>query len=206
MLVLDRALSPKEQVLAIAADARVRKHAPDLEPAQIATWRETPVLTRDGGRPWVLLPFDKDPLRNRAGGYPLPEQVSKDLQRIARTGVAFHRLAVAHELAETPQATRLLTGAGPAGVEIKERQAARLIGKVPPTPELDRRAKSLDATVLRVLTLAGEGLAMAGSAALAPLTGVDPILFGVVGLEGNPTPGNAALYYPLVAWVWPVAS
>ena len=206
MLVLDRALSPKEQALALAADVRVRKHAPDLRPARIATWRETPVLTRDGGRPWVLLPFNKDPLRNRAGGYALPEQVAKDLQRIADTGVAFDRLAVAHELAETPQAARLLAAAGPRGVEITERQAARLIGKVPPTPELQRRAKALDATVLRALTLAGRGLATAGAAALAPLAGVDPILFGVVGVDGEPTPGHAALYYPLVAWVWPVAA
>lgn len=198
MLKLATRLDEAEQAAAVKVDAGVRKLAPKLRPAHIATWREAPVLSRDRGGPWVLVPLELDPLRTPGGGYPLPGEVSKELASIAATGVDFHRLAVAHEVSESSTVQRLLAKAGPAGVVITARQAASVIGKVPAPPELRSKVAGFDDKIRGLVSGAAQGLA---SAAALPFM-LDPIIFGVLGVSGPPRDGRPALYYPLAAWEW----
>lgn len=205
LLTIDGPLTVKQQHAAIHADSVVRKCAPHLANASLAPWSETPRLVQDRKGRWVILPIDIDPYRTKAGGYPFPSEVAKELSALAKTGVAFDRLAVAHELAPGEQSAKLLaeTGASCAAISVKD--ARELIGKLPAPAALKERASGFDNGVRRSLAALTKGAAIAGAAALAPVAlmgDLDPIVFGVVGLEGSPRPGEPALFYALAAWEW----
>lgn len=205
LLKIDSPLTAKQQHAAIHADRAVRKFAPHLANASLASWSEVPRLVQDRKGSWAILPMEIDPYRTKTGGYPFPAEVAKELSSLAKTGVVFDRLAVAHELAPSERSAKLLAKARSGSVEISVKEAHDLVGKLPAPAALKERVFGFDAGVRRSLAALTKGAAIAGAAALAPVAMVgdlDPIVFGVVGLEGSPRAGEPALFYPLAAWEW----
>lgn len=202
MQVLDKPLTNAEQTLALRRDAALRRSAPDLEPATIASWNDHPVLFRDRTQPWILLPIELDPLTTKGGGYPFPRDVATELARVAKSGATFDRICVAHELGATSGADQLLATSTSGQMVLTPKDARHLIGTtVPATPALAEKGKGLDR---RLSGLVAGSISAAASAAeaIGSMVPLDPIVFGVVGVEDPPREGLPALYYPLAAWTW----
>ena len=79
---------------ATARDAALRKRVPDLPDHQVAPWTPEPLLVIDRGAPWIVMPYDKDPLRTPDGGYPFPRDVKHRLEGLAASGAEFDRMWV----------------------------------------------------------------------------------------------------------------
>src|SRR5262245_42564356 len=79
-------------------NAALRKRAPELHGARVAPWHDSPLLVVEKDLPWIVVPFEQDPLRTRDGGYPFPKDVKRALTTLTQRGVDFDNLAVAHEL------------------------------------------------------------------------------------------------------------
>ncbi|MDQ6523994.1 hypothetical protein RB608_10300 [Nocardioides sp. LHD-245] len=219
---------------AVARDAALRKREPKLPPCTIAPWQPEPLLVMDKGSPWILLPYDKDPLRTRDGGYPFPREVKRTLAAIAHKGVDFDSLAVAHELDPKGPVAPLLGKIPPEGVRCDEAAARELIGKTPAAEGHKRMAATLNRAgdaaaeygpaALLGLALAPVAIVAAPIALLAAAaSGIDPIVFGVLHVEpkaksrptgatrvagrrvGQPAGGEPVTGQPLSLW-YPLAA
>ncbi len=152
-------------------------------------WSEQPVLVIDRGAPWLYGPVERDPLMTARGHTVLPRREITRLRTLAKNGVSFQRLAIAHELdADGP--VRDLWSALQHGPRTCTDALARvLVGPQPAHPAVRRAARMLDAVV--------------SGAAVGRVveTILDPILFGVVGTP-DLTHGRPALFYPVAVWRW----
>ncbi len=183
---------PEEMDLELARlDAELVGRWRDLPRPIVGRWSEVPVLTLDRGKPWLVGPAERDPLRNPDGRAVLPRRQRTRLRQIHATGVRFDRLAVAHELDPSGPVRPLLPLLQHGPRPCSEGVARRMVGRTPPHPGVDRVVRGLDAA------LAGAG-STAGRALEAVL---DPIVFGVVA-PGTPRPGEPCLWYPLLVWRW----
>lgn len=182
--------------LAASRDATLRARAPWLREFHVAPWNTEPLLVMDKGVPWIVMPYEKDPLRTSEGGYPFPTQVKSELQALARTGVDFDSLAVAHELDPTGPVAPLLPKIPPAGLVCDETAAKTLVGAVPGTEVSKRLASTLNRAgdavaesapkLLLGLALAPVAIVAAPLALLgAAVAGVDPIVFGVLHVDAS---------------------
>jgi hypothetical protein len=200
-------INERERAQVVRIDNELRDRVPALRAPFVAPWEEQQRLVVDRGQPWLFGPLEVDPYRRRDGGYPMPAPVDATLRSIAAAGAAFHRIAIAHELASERVGVTYLEELPAGGVLVPAAEARRMLGPAPAAEESVASARRLDEALRRTgraVRRVGEGVATvaAGTAAvvLAPLA--DPIVFGVVGLHGLPLPGQPALHYPLAAWLW----
>ncbi|WP_286928874.1 MULTISPECIES: hypothetical protein [Aeromicrobium] len=218
--------------LAVSRDAALRRRAPELPDYRVAPWSPEPLLVLDKQSPWIVMPYDKDPLRARDGGYPFPRDVKRRLQDFATRGVDFDSLAIAHELDPKGAVAPLLEKIPPTGLVCDASTTATLVGETPATGASKRMATTLNRAgdaiaesgpkVLLGLALAPVAIVAAPLAlAAAAVEGIDPIVFGVLHVDpagslgtarptrlqarragACPSSPQASLWYPLAAWKW----
>ena len=162
------------------------------EPLPLA-WTETPLVSIDrSGVPWVIGPAEHDPLQSARGRTVVPHKQRAQLKRIAKLGVPFQRLAIAHELDPQGPVRQLLPALRTQPQLCTQEVARALVGDVPAHPGVTREVTVLDAAVSGATSAVGIN---------AMVSVLDPIIFGVIA----PTPprhGSLCLWYPLVAWRW----
>ena len=189
--------SPSSKLLAdpelAELSVQINQMWPSLpEPLPLA-WTETPLVSIDrSGVPWVIGPAEHDPLQSTRGRTVIPHKQRAKLKRIAKLGVPFQRLAIAHELDPQGPVRQLLPALRAAPQPCTNELARVLAGDVPAHPGVTRAVIVLDAAV-------SGATAAVGINAVASV--LDPIIFGVIA----PTPprhGQLCLWYPLVAWRW----
>lgn len=205
---------PDKKWAASAADrdSALRKRAPGLQPAHVATWHGAPLLVQDKVQPWMVLPYDQDPLRTKDGGYPFPKLVKRELETLIRRGVDFDTLAIAHELDPKGAVAPLLGRIPGAGLLCDAESTKALIGPAPATQATKRVAgtlnragdvmadvgpKALLALAIAPLVVAAAPLALLAAAGSA----IDPIVFGVLHVDHD-AQRQVSLWYPLAAWKW----
>ena len=162
------------------------------EPLPLA-WTETSLVSIDrSGVPWVIGPVEHDPLPSARGRTVIPGKQRAQLKRIAKLGVPFQRLAIAHELDPQGPVRQLLPALRTQPQLCTQEVARALVGDVPAHPGVTRAVTVLDAAVSGATSAVGIN---------AMVSVLDPIIFGVIA----PTPprhGSLCLWYPLVAWRW----
>ena len=162
------------------------------EPLPLA-WTETPLVSIDrSGVPWVIGPAEHDPLQSARGRTVVPHKQRAQLKRIAKLGVPFQRLAIAHELDPQGPVRQLLPSLRTQPQTCTNEEACVLVGKVPAHPGVTRAVMVLDAAVNGATSAVGIN---------AVVSVLDPIIFGVIA----PTPPQhrqLCLWYPLAAWRW----
>jgi hypothetical protein len=156
-------------------------------------WTETPLVSIDrSGVPWVIGPAECDPVRSARGRTVIPRKQRAELKRIAKLGVPFQRLAIAHELDPQGPVRQLLPALRTQPQPCTSELARVLAGEVPAHPGVTRAVMVLDAAVSAATSAVGLN---------AVVSILDPIIFGVIA----PTPprhGQLCLWYPLIAWRW----
>ena len=162
------------------------------EPLPLA-WTETPLVSIDrSGIPWIIAPAEHDPLRTAGGRTVIPHKQRAQLKRIAKLGVPFQCLAIAHELDPKGPVRQLLPALRTQPQPCTNELARALVGEVPAHPGVTRAVTVLDAAVNGATSAVGIN---------AVISALDPIIFGVIA----PTPprhSQLCLWYPLVAWRW----
>jgi hypothetical protein len=192
---------PDKQWTEIAAsrDAALRKRVPGLPAYEVAPWNPEPLLVMDKGLPWIVMPYDKDPLRNRDGGYPFPRQVKCSLQNLVTEGIDFDTLAIAHELDPKGPVAPLIGKIPPTGLLCDAATTNTLVSETPATEVSKRMANTLNragdavaesaSKVLLGLALAPVAVVVAPFALLAAaVSEIDPIVFGI--LHVDPSAGQ----------------
>jgi hypothetical protein len=155
-------------------------------------WAETPLVSIDrSGVPWIIGPAD-DPLRSTHGRIVIPHKQRAQLKRIAKLGIPFDRIAIAHELDPQGPVRQLLPALRTQPQPCTKELARALVGKVPAHPGVTRAVTVLDAAVNGATSAVGIN---------AVVSVLDPIIFGVIA-EAPPRDGQLCLWYPLVAWRW----
>lgn len=208
MLTLAKPLAAKHAALAAEIDKTMRAKLPALPNPLVASWEEQPRLVLDRGMPWMVTPLENDPYRTGGGGYPFPAQVSAQLERISAGGARFHRIAIAHELDPNGPVAEMIKQIPPAGLVITAKTATECLGKTPAPHKTQHLASTMDKaanTLIRAAKFSATAALAAPVAAaglLAGGAGLDPIVFGVIGIDGQPRNGQPAIYYPLAAWTW----
>jgi hypothetical protein len=166
---------------------------PSLPEPILLQWTETPLVSIDrSGVPWIIGPAEHDPQRSVRGRTVIPHKQRAKLKRIAKLGVPFQRLAIAHEL-DPEGPVRQLLPALRTQPQPRTNEAARLlVGEVPAHPGVTRAVMVLDAAVNGATSAVGIN---------AVVSVLDPIIFGVIA-PAPPRDGQLCLWYPLVAWRW----
>jgi hypothetical protein len=166
---------------------------PSLPEPRLLEWTETPLVALDrSDTPWVIGPAEHDPLQSTRGRTVIPHKQRAQLKRIAKLGVPFQRLAIAHELDPQGRVRQLLPALRTQPQPCTNELARALVGDVPAHPGVTRAVTVLDAAVNGATSAVGIN---------AVVSVLDPIIFGVIA----PTPprhGHLCLWYPLVAWRW----
>jgi hypothetical protein len=169
---------------------QINERWPSLPEPLPLVWTETPLVSIDrSGVPWVIGPAERDPLRTARGRTVIPHKQRAQLKRIAKLGVPFQRLAIAHELDPEGQ---LLPALRTQPQPCTNEAARALVGEVPAHPGVTRAVMVLDAAVSGATSAVGIN---------AVVSALDPIIFGVIA----PTPPQhrqLCLWYPLAAWRW----
>jgi hypothetical protein len=156
-------------------------------------WTETPLVSIDrSGVTWVIGPAEHDPLRSAAGRTVIPRKQRTKLKRIAKLGIPFQRLAIAHELDPEGPVRHLLPALRTQPQPCTNEFARALVGEVPAHPGVTRAVMVLDAAVSGATSAVGIN---------AVVSALDPIIFGVIARR-PPRHGQLCLWYPLVAWRW----
>jgi hypothetical protein len=139
----------------------------------------------------------------------IPKQQARALIQLSKSSISFPEVYIAHELAEGTAADPS-TPVG-AMAPVSRSIAEELVGAVPPPravvelgERLSLRARQVFAGMKVAAGVAGAVVAapfVLGSAALAGLATLDPILFGVVPAVTS-DPGQPAAWYVLARWDW----
>jgi hypothetical protein len=171
--------------------AHIQHRWPSLPTPLIGQWSETPVVALErSGTPWIYGPIERDPLQGARGRTVLPRRQRSQLKQIAKLGIPFQRLAIAHELDRDGPVKQALPALRQGPHTCTDEVARRLVGDIPTHPGVARGIKVLDAAV------------RTSAAPVNALTAVlDPIIFGVIAAK-TPHHGQPCLWYPLVAWRW----
>jgi len=166
---------------------------PSLPEPLLLEWTETPLVSTDSsGVPWVIAPAEHDPLRSARGRTVIPHKQRAQLKRIAKLGVPFQRLAIAHELDPQGPVRQLLPALRTQPQPCTNEVARALVGEVPAHPGVTRAVMVLDAAVSGATSAVGIN---------AVVSILDPIIFGVIA-PIPPRHGQQCLWYPLAAWRW----
>lgn len=149
---------------------------------------------------WVLLRMEDDPLY-RAGDFPIPRAVHRNLRRLRSGGVEMDDVLVAHEVPRSTVAG-LLPAAGERALVLDHRELHALIdhpGPAGSTRRTTERAGRIAGAVGRAVRVAGAGAAVVAAAPLALLAGLDPILFGTLRSSADP---ELTHVFELARWDW----
>ena len=190
--VRSRPNAPERKARAELADFDAYIHWvwPALPAPMTLEWSDSLVVALDQGIPWIYGPVERDPLRDPGKGSVLTNRVRRRLKKIARLGVPFQRLAIAHELDRDGPVRDLLPELQEGPRTCTDEVARLLVGEVPAHPGVAQVVRAMDAAVV---------------AACAPASLVsrvlDPIVFGVIAPQ-TPQHGELCLWYPLAAWRW----
>jgi hypothetical protein len=164
-------------------------------PVLRATWHDDPVITLDGGLPYLVAPAGRDPHRGPDGSHLIPAPQLARLRELGNTGLRFEQIAIVHELDPDGPVSPLLPALRRGPVTCSDEVARVVAGPVPEHPGVLRAVRGLD-------RIAG-GFSAIGSAVRAGADALlDPIVFGVVGEGARLHDGGPALWHPLVAWRW----
>jgi hypothetical protein len=120
----------------------------------------------------------------------LPRAQRRRLAAVARLGVGFQHVAIAHQLHPAGPVARLLPELLDGPRTCTDDVARAVAGSVPPHPFAARTLGALDRLVRR------DGWLAAAADVL-----LDPLVFGVLG-PTTPVHGQPCLWYPLAAWRW----
>ena len=178
--------------------AEIAAAGPELRP-KLAPWIDRPLVALQHGRPWLIAPAERDPLRTLDGRHVIPTRPLAELRRLSATGVQFDQIAIAHELNQQGQVRDLIPLLLDGPRICTDEVARQLVGPVPPHPRVAQVAGVMDRCAGAIVRVASAGSAAAGR--ISALVH-DPIIFGVVGCPGARAAGEAALWYPLTAWEW----
>ena len=172
---------------------QVEMRWPDLPPPLVLEWTERPLLAVDrSGIPWVISPAERDPLRDSRERTVVPRRQRARLKRIAKLGVPFQRLAIAHELDTDGPAKDLLPALTEGPRPCTDEVARALVGSVPAHRGTSRAIRALESPIWAATSTAPIKLLS---------TVLDPIIFGIIAPTA-PRHGEPCLWYPLVAWRW----
>jgi hypothetical protein len=139
----------------------------------------------------------------------VPSQPLAALRRLHAAGVDFPLLYALHEgpIGSLPLKT---DRGGPQVVNLEGARSA--IGMAPPSTAQLASTRRLATASDHTLTVLRGFIAMLGAAALAPvavgglmigaLTGLDPVLFGVIPASNRPIEGTPGVWYALAQWTW----
>ncbi len=164
-------------------------------PVLRATWYDEPVITLDGGLPYLVAPAARDPQRGPDGRHLIPGPQLARLRELGNTGLRFEQIAILHELDPNGPVSPLLPVLQRGPVTCSDEVARVVVGPVPEHPGVLRAVRGLDRVVA--------GFSAVGSALRAGTDVLlDPIVFGVVGEGSRLRDGAPALWHPLVAWRW----
>jgi hypothetical protein len=200
MLKLTKPLQEKDAAAALSIDRQMRGKLPKLPNPIVASWDERHRLVIDRGEPWIVGPLEIDPYLTKTGGYPFPKDVGAQLERISMAGARFHRIVIAHEVDRTGPVVAVLPKVPRAGLAISAKDAKVYLGRTPSPEKPKDMAASFDKAIRKVVRAGAAGAAVVGAMLTAPM--LDPIVFGVVGVHGQPRNGEPAICYPLAAWRW----
>src|SRR5215218_987367 len=171
----------------------VHQKWPSLHAPIVLRWSESPTAALDSsGTAWIYGPVERDPLRGSHERSVVPRKQRTQLKRIAKLGVPFQRLAIAHELDPEGPVRQLLPALRTQQQPCTNELARALVGEVPAHPGVTRAVTVLDAAVNGATSAVGIN---------AVVSVLDPIIFGVIA----PTPPQhrqLCLWYPLAAWRW----
>jgi hypothetical protein len=167
---------------------------PSLTKPRLLDWTEASLVSVDrSGVPWIIGPVEHDPLRSTRGRTVIPHRQRAQLKRIAKLGVPFQRLAIAHELDPEGPLRHLLPELNQGPRTCTDADARTLVGDVPPHPGVVRAVQALDVMVCGATTVVParvwERL-------------LDPVIFGIIAPTPPPRHGQLCLWYPLAAWRW----
>ena len=202
MLTTRNPLSPDLWERALERDRTLRTRVPQVRKPVLADWQDGHRLVVDKGVPWVFGPLEIDPLLDRRGGMPLPDDVTAQLTQLSEAGAAFDRIVVAHELDPDGPASRHADDVPAWGLPISSVDARRYVTRPRASERSLDSAGALDDRLRRAGRLSRRIAETAAIVAVAPLGVLDPIVFGVNGVVGQPRDGEPAIFYPLVAWRW----
>jgi hypothetical protein len=189
--------SPSPKLLAdpelAELSVQINQMWPSLPEPLLLAWTETPLVSIDrSGLPWVIGPAEHDPLRTSGGRTFIPHKQRAQLKRVAKLGVPFQRLAIAHELDPQGPVRQLLPALPTEPQPCTQELARTLVGEVPAHPGVTRAVMVLDSAVSGATSAVGIN---------AVVSVLDPIIFGVIA-PTSPRHGHLCLWYPLVAWRW----
>ena len=144
---------------------------------------------------WMLSPLKCDSLAGPGGRYVLPPSAVADLRRIVDAGIEFHTMVVGHEIDLNGPARQLLPQLrdGPRSCPLDLARA--LVGPVPADPRAARLARSMGRAITAV---ARPVTALARETARR----LDPVIFGLIGTDGQLEPGAPALWVACTKWEW----
>jgi hypothetical protein len=171
-----------------------------------------PIAFRSNGAPWLLVPYEQDPVGAQFGGYvPLPRETRDELGVLANAGVDPDVVWVLHEMPAdwTPEQPAIVDVPVPPDIARREERALRIldrfgqaiglglaatvVGELRRTwPLLDRMASRINRVASRVQA------AQADPPRLE--RGADNLILGGVRDPQNP---EGILCYVLVRWTWP---
>lgn len=128
------------------------------------------------GRDWVLMNLADDPLFRDSDGFPMPRRVFNQVGRIAKSGIEFDGLYIAHEVA-----LHAVSEYAPVTVDALT---------PPPSPQVVKLSERLGLAGKVLWGMAAVPLAISGAlttaaAAAASAVARDPILLGVVVASGR---------------------
>lgn len=150
------------------------------------------------GREWRFMPIDEDPLYNRPEGFPFPDEILRELERMERAFIDVDTFYVAHEVELLPEGRA-------------EPTTLALLQPPPPMRVVEQSSQmgNLAQQVQRVASLpflgalAGLTAMVAVPAGLASLALLDPILFAVVAEPDQPFgPGTVGAWFYVGHWVY----
>ncbi|TCO13874.1 hypothetical protein EV652_12534 [Kribbella steppae] len=171
-----------------------RDDVPQL-PVLRAVWHDDPLIVLDGTVPYLVTPAARDPHRGADGRHLVPTAQLAQLRRLVDAGLQFDEIAIAHELDPDGPVSTLLPVLRSGPMTCSDEVARTVVGPVPEHPGV--------AKVVRALDRVAGGFSAAGSLVRAGAEAVlDPIVFGVIGLDPALRDGTPALWYPLAAWRW----
>jgi len=149
-------------------------------------------------REWRFMPIDEDPLYNRPEGFPFPDEILRELERMERAFIDVDTFYVAHEVELLPEGRA-------------EPTTLALLQPPPPMRVVEQSSQmgNLAQQVQRVASLpflgalAGLTAMVAVPAGLASLALLDPILFAVVAEPDQAFgPGTVGAWFYVGHWVY----
>jgi hypothetical protein len=149
-------------------------------------------------RVWILAPQECDPLTGRDGRCVLPPSAVADLRRIAAAGMEFHAIAIAHEVDPDGPVRRLVPQLQDGPRSCPPDLARILVGPVPPDPRAAWLARSMG-QAMAALARPVTALAQRADEFVRRL---DPVVFGLIGVDGRLEPGSPVLWVACTMWEW----